>query len=319
MLCKGDDYTVSVIILTRNSSATVEKTLESVFHQTRMPDEVIVVDGNSIDGTLRIVKRYPVKILKEPGLGFGYARNLGVKEAKGDIVFFIDSDCYAAPNWIEKALRHFDNPEVAGVTGETRLWNTEHACARFLAYVGGRMNMPKDRRFVDIAPTMNLALRRDVIFRFGGFDESLVRCEDTDLTWKISRRYKILYDPEVVVWFRGSPNVLVASRKCIRYFVGVGQLIAKYGLNREFFRFNLLVRGLLLLALLFSVIFLPWYVSVALFTLLFVNFVYKSVRMYLKYNDWCVIYYAILFTLWSFMSLAIFYGLYLGFRGRRRG
>lgn len=88
----------------------------------------------------------------EHGLGYVYARNLGVYKARGDIIFFIDSDCFAEPDWIENALPHFSDPQITEVTCQTRLWNTEHACARFLAYVGGRMDMPKHQRFVKLAP-----------------------------------------------------------------------------------------------------------------------------------------------------------------------
>lgn len=311
------NHRVSVVLLTKNSAATVRKALESIFNQTRPPDEVIVVDGSSKDETLNIVKQFPAKIVTEPGAGFGHARNVGVENATGDLIFFIDSDCYAEPNWIEKILSHFDKSEIAGVTGQTRLWNTDSGVARFLAYVGGRMNMPTRRMFVKIAPTMNLAVRREVVSEVGGFDETLIRCEDTDLTYKISRRYKILYEPEAVIWFRGSPTLKTASQKCIRHFTGVGQLFAKHGLNPAFVRFNLPIRGFLLILALTSLLFMPWYVPALLFGLLFLEFVYKTAKMYWRYQDRCVIYYAVFFTFWSLASLAIFYGLYLGLRNKR--
>jgi len=312
-----DGHKISVILLTKNSSTTVQKSLESIFKQTRQPDEVVVVDGNSSDGTLDIVKKYPVRLVSEPGLGFGHARNLGVKNASGDIVFFIDSDCYAEPDWIEKTLPHFDsNTEVAAVTGLTSLWNRESAVARFLACVGGRVNMPTQPRFVKIAPTMNLALRREVVGEVGGFDETLIRCEDTDLTYKINQHHRILYEPRAVVWFKGSPNLSVASRKCVRHFTGVGQLFAKHGFNASFARFNLPIRGFLLIAAVVSLFLLPWYVPTVLFSLLLLEFIYKVAKLYGKYRDRCVVYYLVFFTFWSLASLAIFYGLYLGLKNR---
>jgi len=314
-----DGHKVSVILLTKNSAATIQKSIESIFEQTRQPDEVVVVDGNSSDGTLDIVKKYPVKLVSEPGSGFGHARNLGVKNASGDILFFIDSDCYAEPDWIEKTLPHFDsNPEVAGVTGRTSLWNTESAVARFLACVGGRMDMPKQRKFMKIAPTMNLALRHAFVVEVGGFDETLIRCEDTDLTYKIGSRHKILYEPNAVVWFKGSPSLGVASRKCVRHFTGVGQLFAKHGFNSSFVRFNLPIRGFLLIAAVVSLFLLPWYAPVILFSLLLAEFVYKAVKLYGKYRDNCVIYYVVFFTFWSLASLTMFYGLYLGLKNKRK-
>jgi len=314
-----DGHKFSVIVLTKNSAATVQKSIDSIFQQTRQPDEVVVVDGSSSDGTIDIVKKHRVKVVSEPGLGFGHARNLGVKSASGDIVFFIDSDCHAEPDWIEKALPHFDsNPEIVAVTGRTRLWNMESGVARFLACVGGRMNMPEERTFMKIAPTMNLALRREVVDEVGGFDETLIRCEDTDLTYRISQRHKILYEPSAVVWFKGSPTLGVASRKCVRHFTGVGQLFAKHGFNPSFARFNLPIRGFLLIAAVVSLFLLPWYVPIMLFSFLLAEFVYKVTKLYGKYRDNCVIYYVVFFTFWSLASLAIFYGLYLGFKNKKR-
>ncbi len=312
-----DGYKVSVVLLTKNSAATVRKSLESVFKQTRKPDETVVVDGCSTDGTLNILKQYPVRLVSEQGLGFGHARNLGVKESRGDIVFFIDSDCYAEPQWIEKILPHFTDPNIAGVTGQTRLWNTDCDVARFLACVGNRMEMPTHHAYVEIAPTMNLALRREVILEVGGFDETLHRGEDTELTYKVSQQYKILYEPEAVIWFRGSPNLRIATRKCIHHFTGVGQLFAKYGFKASFVRFNLLIRGFILILAIGSIFFLPWYVPAVLFGWLLAEFVYKTTKMYRRYHDHCVVYYLAFFTFWSLVSLTIFYGLYLGLKHRQ--
>lgn len=315
---QGKNYKVSIVVLTKNSAATVRKTLDSVFNQTRKPDEVVVVDGNSSDGTLNIVKQYPVKLLSEPGLGFGYARNVGVKNSSGEIIFFIDSDCYAEPQWIEKMLPHFQDSEIAGVTGPTRLWNTHHGVARFLACVGGRMDMPSSRMFFEIAPTMNLAVRKEEVLKVGGFDETLVRCEDTDLTFKLTREKKIVYEPEAVVWFRGSPTLRVASRKCFNHFVGVGQLFAKHGFKGKFVRFNLPIRAIILIVAVASLFTMVWYVPAVLFGILLTEFIYKTLRMYLRYRDSCVLYYTVFFTFWSLTSLAILYGLILGIKQKRK-
>jgi len=309
------NYEISVVLLTKNSAATVNKTLESIVSQTRKPDEIVVVDGNSKDDTQDIVKQYPVKLITESGLGFGHARNLGVKNAEGDIIFFIDSDCYADNRWIEKILPHFSDPNIAGITGQTHLWNTNHGVARFLACVGGRVDMPTKPRFVKIAPTMNLAIRRETVFEVGGFDESLFRGEDTELTYKVTKHHKILYEPEAVVWFKGSPTLRIASKKCINHFIGVGQLFAKYGFNRLFVRFNLPVRGIILITAIISLVltllqYIPWYIPTILFAWLLSEFLYKSARMYMRYHDRCVIYYIVFFTFWSVASLAIFYGLF---------
>jgi glycosyltransferase involved in cell wall biosynthesis len=313
-----DNHKVSVVILTKNSAATVRKSLESIFKQTCKPDEVVIVDGSSQDDTLKIVRQYPVKLVSEPGLGFGYARNLGVEKSEGNIIFFLDSDCYAEPQWIEKALQHFTNPEIAGVTGQTRLWNTDRGVAYFLACVGGRMEMSTQRDYVKIAPTMNLAIRRKAVLEVGGFDDTLHRGEDTELTYKITQRYKILYEPEAVIWFKGSPTLKTATHKCFHHFIGVGQLFAKHGFNSSFVRFNLMIRGFALIMATVSLFFLPWYIPAALFTWLLIELLYKTAKMYRRYHNRCVVYYLVFFTFWSLVSLVTFYGLYLGLKNKQK-
>jgi GT2 family glycosyltransferase len=276
-----------VVLLTKNSAATVRKSLESIFKQTRKPDEVVVVNGGSTDDTLDILSQYPVKLVAEP-------------------------------QWIEKILPHFADPRIAGVTGQTRLWNTDCGVARFLACVGNRMEMSTQHAYVEIAPTMNLALRREVILEVGGFDETLYRGEDTELTYKVAQRHKILYEPEAIIWFKGSPTLRTATRKCIHHFIGVGQQFAKHGFNPSFFRFNLLIRGFILILATASLFFLPWYVPAILFGWLLAEFAYKTVKMYMRYHDRCVVYYLAFFTFWSLVSLAVFYGLYLGLKQRQK-
>ncbi|HJX24139.1 MAG TPA: glycosyltransferase [Candidatus Bathyarchaeia archaeon] len=303
---------VSVVILTKNSAATICRSLESALSQSRPPDEVVVVDGSSVDGTKDILRKYPVKIVEEPGLGFGHARNVGLNNASGDIVFFLDSDCYAEPLWIQNALKALQNPDITAVTGPTLLWNKESTVARFLAFVRDRVEISKESRLVEIAPTMNLALRKNVIETVGMFDASLVRGEDTDLTYRISRKEKILWDPSVRIWFKGSPNFWKASRKCVDHFIGMGQLFAKHGFKKLFVSSMLPIRGILLILAIASALLGAWPLALGTAAILLCDLTYKMAKMALKYRDSCIVYYLIFFTWWSLTSLAVFWGFFLG-------
>ena len=133
----------------------------------------------------------------------------------------------------------------------------------------------------------------ETILEVGGFDPSLFRGEDTELTYKVAKRYKIIYEPDAITWFRGSSNLKIASRKCLRHFIGVGQLFAKFGFDTAFIRLNLLLRGITLSFALASVFFTPWYIPVALCSILFLEFLYKTHKIYSQHHDTCVIYYTI--------------------------
>jgi glycosyltransferase involved in cell wall biosynthesis len=106
---------ISVIICTYNRCRLLQKAIESLIDQTldKSLYEVIIVDNGSTDDTknaaMRLASSYGnVRYLYEPRQGSGYARNTGVRNARGDIVAFLDDDARAAENWLEHALVCFE-------------------------------------------------------------------------------------------------------------------------------------------------------------------------------------------------------------------
>ena len=83
---------VSVVIPAFNAAAFIEATLESVFSQTHLPDEVIVVDDGSTDHTVKVLAKYPVKVIRQANGGPARARNTGILASQGDWVAFLDHD-----------------------------------------------------------------------------------------------------------------------------------------------------------------------------------------------------------------------------------
>lgn len=81
---------ISVVMCVKNGEKTIERALESV--RKNRPYEIVVVDGNSEDGTLQIARRYTAQIYSDEGRGLAYARQLGAEKARGEYVAFIDSD-----------------------------------------------------------------------------------------------------------------------------------------------------------------------------------------------------------------------------------
>ncbi len=110
--------TISVIVPAYNSEATIGACLQSLLAQSRAPDEIVVVDDGSRDGTVDIVSKYPVRLVRlARNAGPGVARNEGAKVASGDILAFTDSDCVAPPDWLARIEREFDDEGIVAVTG----------------------------------------------------------------------------------------------------------------------------------------------------------------------------------------------------------
>ena len=106
VIYKGDVQRkkVTVVVPARNEENTIEGCLKALDRQTITP-EIIVIDGKSTDRTAVVAKKYADKVVSDNGRGIAYARNLGWKNAKGEIVAYCDADSRPPANWVENIAR----------------------------------------------------------------------------------------------------------------------------------------------------------------------------------------------------------------------
>jgi len=113
---------ISVVIPVRNGIDTLRSCLDGIFRQTLKDRlEVIVIDSGSTDGTLELLKGYPVIVhpIAPKDFNHGETRNLGISLARGEFVLLTVQDATpVADDWVEMMLSHFTDPEVAGVCGQ---------------------------------------------------------------------------------------------------------------------------------------------------------------------------------------------------------
>jgi len=178
---------ISVIIPTYNESATILKTLERVFGQTRKPDEVLLVD-DSTDNTPEVAAKFArthraLRLVRGKRQGVSAARNLGAKEAKGDILIFLDADVLLTSlclEMVEKKFREKDVQLVQWLNPPRQPTTFMEKCnyVRILHLAG--------RAAGDLLEIPH-AYRRETFERLGGFDESLRYFEDRELADRIRR------------------------------------------------------------------------------------------------------------------------------------
>lgn len=110
---------VSVVVCTYNRADGLAETLASLTLQRFRQFEVVVVNGPSTDHTASVLDSYvdAVKVVDNPRANLSVSRNLGIRAAAGEIVAFIDDDALPEPSWLQQAVPHFADPEVAGVGG----------------------------------------------------------------------------------------------------------------------------------------------------------------------------------------------------------
>lgn len=117
---------LSLIIPAYNEEQHLKACLDSIAAQTRLPDEVIVVDNNSTDKTRSVAKSYPfVRIVLEKQQGIVYARNAGFNAAKYPLLGRIDSDSILPTNWMEQVLAIYEkhDPKSVCLTGGGKHYN----------------------------------------------------------------------------------------------------------------------------------------------------------------------------------------------------
>src|SRR2546421_3293119 len=109
----------SVIVRAKNEAKTIERTLSVVRAQTVRP-EILVVDSGSTDGTLDIARRLADRVIeiRPERFSFGFALNVGAREARAPFHFAVSAHCFPEhPDWIERALSHYDRDDVAATHG----------------------------------------------------------------------------------------------------------------------------------------------------------------------------------------------------------
>ncbi len=98
---------ISVVIPCYNEEKYLKNCLLSIINQTKKPNEIIIVDNNSTDNSIKIAKKYQkkyssIKIVKEKNQGISYSRNKGFNTAKGDILVKCDADTILSKQWLAK-------------------------------------------------------------------------------------------------------------------------------------------------------------------------------------------------------------------------
>jgi len=150
-----DKLTISVIIVTLNRASMLEGALFSLVQQTRLPEEVIVVDNNSSDNTGEIVANFKgrlnIKYILETKKGIPISRNTGVENASGDIIVFTDDDCVVDKEWLHYLVLPFlRDPSIGMVGGEILPWRSkgtiveEYSIADALMRVGHNFQEEKN-------------------------------------------------------------------------------------------------------------------------------------------------------------------------------
>lgn len=200
--------TVSVIIPTYNRAHLIDESLKSVFEQTFVDWEIIVVDDGSTDDTMDRIKEYDddrIRYYRIEHCGvIGTVRNVGIKNAHGKFIAFLDSDDLWQPSKLDYQLSLLnENPQASFVFGHGQQFgNSATATPELEKFFLGNVFKPflLEGRFIFYVPT--LLFKREVLDKISFIDESLFYSGDIDFFLRIAYAFEGIFSQNIVVRIR---------------------------------------------------------------------------------------------------------------------
>lgn len=190
---------ISIIIATYNASITIKKCLESISSQKTDECELLIIDGNSSDDTVNIVKSYGGLVdyfITEPDVGVYDAWNKGIKESQGEWIMFIGADDVLLPNAIDgylNILKHnIGAKEVDYICAKNEYVDKN---GKLLRILGSEPTWNKMRKMNVAAHVASLHNRGRLFNEIGIYDLNFKICADYELLLRKGNRLKYLFIP----------------------------------------------------------------------------------------------------------------------------
>jgi len=181
---------VSVVTTVKNEEDNITLLLDSLFKLDYAGKvEIVVVDGGSSDRTIQIVSNYPNLKLITTKCNISEGRNIGIRNSTGDIVAFIDGDCVAETDWIRNIVRYFLEDSETGVVGGPYIPLGNGGIVQSYSALYQGSYFPKTSGFTTYShiASGNVAIRREIVGKIGGFDPEADQFEDEDINYRISK------------------------------------------------------------------------------------------------------------------------------------
>ncbi|MFH1309188.1 MAG: glycosyltransferase family 2 protein [Candidatus Omnitrophota bacterium] len=237
---------VTVITVVKNQKETLEQTIKSVLTQSYLNIEYIIVDGASTDGTLEIIKQFDDKInlwISEPDYGPSDAFNKAVSMAQGDFIFWLSSDDWIDPDFMEIVVQMLLKSSVDFVFGDMVMYKNE---GKPLRYKGDRDYAESLMSGYAYLSTPTIVARRECYKKTGLQDIRYKLVADYEWIQRLHSSGAVgLYDSSIIVHRRsggvGESNVIGSAIEHLK-------LLRQYGLPKAKAMTcyaNYLVRGII--------------------------------------------------------------------------
>lgn len=226
--------TVSIIIAVKELNNNLKECLNHCLNLEYSDFEIVVFPDKQF-----ILNNPRVKIVATGAITPAQKRDLAIKEAKGDILAFIDDDAYPDKFWLKQAVRNFKDEDIAAVGGPAITPQEDSLRQRMSGevfesvLVSGANSLryrQKSRRLVDDYPSCNFLVRKSVFEELQGFKVDFWPGEDTFLCLGITKKLnkKIIYDPQVLVFHHRRPLFLPHLKQVANYALHRGYFVKRF-------------------------------------------------------------------------------------------
>ena len=211
---------VSVVIPSLNEEKYIGKCIKSIVDQ-KIKAEIIVVDSKSEDKTTEIALQYATKVVTGKVGNISINRQLGAEISTGDVIVTADADTIYPKDWLERIVKYFEEDErIVAVSGPTIPIREESVFMdRFFYLLGNLSLIILHRLGVVWFRGSNSAYRREAFFKSGGYDPKLEAREDSDLSKKVAKFGKTIFDWNIVAMTSMRRREATGWLKTLRYYI----------------------------------------------------------------------------------------------------
>lgn len=219
---------VAIVTTILNEISSIQQLVDSILLQTRQPDEVIIVDGGSTDGTVEKLQKLTennklIRLIIEKGCNVARGRNIAIQNSSSDIIAIVDGGSRLDPDWLKQILIPFEEDgSVDVVGGWTEIW----AMSKFEEWM---KILQKPFSKIDLntyyPSARALAIKKSCWEKVGGFPEQLsMWAEDTVFIYKLkSQKFKFVINPKAKVYWRPRTNIKELIIQHFEYGIGDGE------------------------------------------------------------------------------------------------